>query len=197
MNKQAMDKNGNPDAKTDLRVRRTRKLLWDALIGLLEHRTFESLSIQEICDTAMVHRTTFYKHFEDKYHLASYGLSLIDELFANTSCEQRLLHPFKTFQRFADTKQFRALTKAAKENHFLSNLMIKHGAESLNRDLTEARQHGFSSDIPLEIFAPFYSGAVCSICSWWIENGMKQSPEEMDEYIRRMFNHEVFSPDWG
>ncbi|MFC5468970.1 TetR/AcrR family transcriptional regulator C-terminal domain-containing protein [Cohnella suwonensis] len=196
-NKRDAGVSGSTDAKTDLRIRRTRKLLWEALMDLLENRTFESLSIQEICDTAMVHRTTFYKHFEDKYHLLSYGLSLTDELFANKSLEERLLHPMKTFRSFGDTKPFRTLMKAAEENNFLSNMMMKHGAESLKRDLAEARKNGVLFDIPIEILAAFYSGAVSSLCSWWMENGMMHSPEEIDEYLGRMINRELFSPERG
>ena len=52
--------------ENDLRVRRTKKMLIDALGNLLEKHTYTSISVNMICDTAMVHRTTFYKHFYDK-----------------------------------------------------------------------------------------------------------------------------------
>ena len=55
--------------ETDLRVRRTRKVLKDAFVELLSERSFASISVQEIADRAMVNRATFYLHFEDKYRL--------------------------------------------------------------------------------------------------------------------------------
>src|SRR5690349_25047649 len=58
----------------DLRVRRTYKFLWDALISLMTERNFESITVTDICERAMVHRTTFYKHYEDKYGLLYYGI---------------------------------------------------------------------------------------------------------------------------
>src|SRR5215475_12575510 len=64
----------------DLRIRRTYKFLWDALISLMKERDFESITVTDICERAMVHRTTFYKHYEDKYGLLYYGIQ--DELNA-------------------------------------------------------------------------------------------------------------------
>lgn len=55
--------------ETDLRVKRTRKLLKDAFVELLSERSFNSISVQDIAERAMVNRATFYLHFEDKYRL--------------------------------------------------------------------------------------------------------------------------------
>ena len=54
---------------TDPRIRRTRKLLQDALGALLETRDFHELSVQEIAETATVNRATFYDHYPDKSSL--------------------------------------------------------------------------------------------------------------------------------
>src|ERR1019366_1304954 len=62
------------EKQADLRVRRTHKLLWEALMALLAERAFEAITVKNICDRAMVHRTTFYKHYEDKYALLSQGV---------------------------------------------------------------------------------------------------------------------------
>src|SRR4051812_47576086 len=64
----------------DLRVRRTYKFLWDALMTLMTEHDFESITVTDICERAMVHRTTFYKHYEDKYGLLYHGIQ--DELNA-------------------------------------------------------------------------------------------------------------------
>ena len=40
--------------QTDLRVRRTHKLLWEALMGLLCEQTFEEITVKDICERAMV-----------------------------------------------------------------------------------------------------------------------------------------------
>ncbi|GHO85921.1 TetR/AcrR family transcriptional regulator [Dictyobacter formicarum] len=53
----------------DLRVRRTRKLLREALIELIEERGFDSLTVGEIAQRAMVSRAAFYRYYQDKYDL--------------------------------------------------------------------------------------------------------------------------------
>ena len=63
----------------DLRQRKTRALLVKALAELMEERPFSELSVVDICSRAMVHRTTFYAHFNDKRELLSYLLSQLEQ----------------------------------------------------------------------------------------------------------------------
>src|SRR6266702_4673383 len=53
----------------NLRLRRTQKLLREALIALIEERGFEALTIGELTERAMVSRAAFYRNYQDKYEL--------------------------------------------------------------------------------------------------------------------------------
>ncbi len=53
----------------DLRVRRTRKLLQQAFIELTVEKGFAALTVRDITERAMVNRSTFYRHYLDKYDL--------------------------------------------------------------------------------------------------------------------------------
>lgn len=53
----------------DLRVRRTQKLIREALIGLIEERSFDAITVGEIAERAMVSRAAFYRYYQDKYDL--------------------------------------------------------------------------------------------------------------------------------
>jgi AcrR family transcriptional regulator len=55
--------------KSDLRVRRTQKLIREAFIALIEERSFDAITVGEIASRAMVSRTAFYRYYEDKYDL--------------------------------------------------------------------------------------------------------------------------------
>ncbi|UHA62047.1 TetR/AcrR family transcriptional regulator [Metabacillus litoralis] len=55
--------------KTDLRVLRTKKLIKEALLKLIQEKSFESITIQDIADEALINRATFYLHYQDKYDL--------------------------------------------------------------------------------------------------------------------------------
>ncbi len=54
---------------SDLRVRRTQKLLREALIALIEERNFDVITVGEIAERAMVSRAAFYRYYQDKYDL--------------------------------------------------------------------------------------------------------------------------------
>jgi len=53
----------------DPRIRRTRKLLQGALGALMESKSFDEISVQDITEAATVNRATFYDHYTDKYAL--------------------------------------------------------------------------------------------------------------------------------
>lgn len=55
------------EKNTDLRIQKTYLALQNAFVALLEEKRFDELTINELCDRAMIRRTTFYKHFGDKY----------------------------------------------------------------------------------------------------------------------------------
>lgn len=55
--------------REDPRVKRTRKLLQDAFVSLLEEKGFHAISVQDIAERATVNRATFYAHYLDKYDM--------------------------------------------------------------------------------------------------------------------------------
>lgn len=57
---------GNPAQSTDPRVLRSRQMLMEALLRLLNRKEFDDISIQEIADEATLNRATFYLHYPDK-----------------------------------------------------------------------------------------------------------------------------------
>jgi AcrR family transcriptional regulator len=60
---------------SNLRVRRTQKLLREALVELIEERGFDALTIGELTERAMVSRAAFYRNYRDKY-------DLVEQIFA-------------------------------------------------------------------------------------------------------------------
>jgi AcrR family transcriptional regulator len=53
----------------DPRIRRTRKLLQGALANLMQNKSFDEISVQDITEAATVNRATFYDHYTDKFAL--------------------------------------------------------------------------------------------------------------------------------
>jgi AcrR family transcriptional regulator len=57
---------GSTAETTDPRVLRSRQMLMEALLRLLNCKEFDDISIQEIADEATLNRATFYLHYPDK-----------------------------------------------------------------------------------------------------------------------------------
>ncbi len=68
------------EVRIDPRMKRTRQLLHQALMELLNEKSFQSITVQDIAQRADVNRATFYDHFTDKYALLEYA---IHEMFEN------------------------------------------------------------------------------------------------------------------
>lgn len=54
-------------------------MLKSALMGLLKTKTIDKITIYELCDTAQINRTTFYKYYGSQYDLLA---EIQDEMFA-------------------------------------------------------------------------------------------------------------------
>ena len=69
------------DNKMDLRLQKTYLALQSAFTQLLEEKRFDELTVNELCDRAMIRRSTFYKHFMDKYdYFAFYIREMVSTL---------------------------------------------------------------------------------------------------------------------
>src|SRR5215470_10411838 len=91
----------SPKKRTDPRIRRTREVLGDALIGLIQEKSFDTITVQHVLDRAGVSRSTFYQHYLDKEDLF---ISDVEEFFQlmTTLLERR----GETSTRVAPVREF-------------------------------------------------------------------------------------------
>lgn len=172
----------------DLRVRRTRKLLWDALMALLVERDFEKISVKDICEQAMVHRTTFYKHYEDKHDLLLRGMKEMHDSLAgetdlpkDASLDESLpQHLVRVFVHVSRNQRFYRLLLCGAGTSSFQTLMRTYLAEGCEARLRRRQQQeGLQFLVPLPILAQFYAGTLISITTWWLENDLPLTPQEM------------------
>ncbi|WP_238861561.1 TetR family transcriptional regulator [Clostridium sp. YIM B02569] len=64
--------------ENDLRVIKTKRNIEESFIYLLGQKDFYKITVQDILDKALINRSTFYKHYTDKYKLAE---TLCNEIF--------------------------------------------------------------------------------------------------------------------
>ncbi|MDR1093680.1 MAG: TetR/AcrR family transcriptional regulator [Clostridiales bacterium] len=69
--------------KEDLRIVKTRKSLLNAIEALLERRSFKHVTVNDLCEEALLSRAAFYTHFKDKYDLLDFWLTTVFEEIAS------------------------------------------------------------------------------------------------------------------
>src|SRR5262245_50350449 len=67
----------------DRRVLRTRAAIQHALVSLILTKGYEAITIQDICETANVGRSTFYAHYASKEHVHQSGIESLSGLLAD------------------------------------------------------------------------------------------------------------------
>jgi len=173
----------------DLRIRRTHKLLFESLISLLTEKSFDDIRISDICDKAMVHRTTFYKHFEDKYQLLDFLLRQLIKDFEEKSLQYTPVDNTKQYY----TNLFRLLLEHMRENRkmysvgLLNNgsamkLLQKIVLQCIKSKLENDENNGIKFMVPIDVIAEFYSPALVYSAGEWLEEGMLVSIDEMVQY---------------
>lgn len=184
----------------DLRVRRTRRLLWEALLSLLDERAFDALTVDEICRRAMVHRTTFYKHYRDKNDLAVRGAestleSLADRLerSADETVEQAARgvvpeHVMVLLEHVAAEPAFYRLAFRGDPSLPFRPILEKLLARgAMGRFAVLTRDSG--GPVPDEVISVYGTGALLSVVSWWIAGGLRLPAETVAEYVTVLMTH--------
>jgi len=177
--------------KIDARVRRTRDALGDALVELMQEKPFDSITVQDVLDRAQVGRSTFYSHFSDKEDLL---MSDADEFFEGIAMALSLhsdksdrVFPVKEFfMHIKDAEQFVAALKSSGKMHENLELAQGHFARGIERRFKELPRGASIPENERAIRAFANAGALISLLNWWIDRGMKETPEEIDKLFHGM-----------
>ena len=177
--------------KTDARVRRTRDALGDALVALMQEKPFETITIQDVLDRAHVSRSTFYSHYSDKDDLLmsdseEFFEALSMALSAHSDKSERVFPVKEFFNHLANVQPFyKALVKSGK---FQENMELARGhfARGIERRLSELPRGKSIPANERSAIAFTQAGALLSLLAWWLDRGMREPPEQMDELFHRM-----------
>jgi AcrR family transcriptional regulator len=162
----------------NVRVRRTRKLLREALIDLIDERGFERVTVGEITERAMVSRAAFYRNYKDKYHLAQ---EIFDEAVAALLSSMTDDSPQRRWVAFFE--------HIAAYDRLYGAMLGKKGscwfAGQMRARLGEMSSAHLS--VPPSGMTPTILGAMfVQAITWWLKNEPRSSPQEIAEHTARL-----------
>lgn len=178
--------------RVDPRVRRTRRLLREAMVSLIIEKDYGAISIKDVTDRADVAYITFFRHFEslDELLMEVLDEGLVElrghiETLAKQSetsaleTEGRLI--FEYIQLKADL--FRILLKSQSVSRIRKKVVhtiagiFKQSCAPLARS---------NSQLAVEILSNHIATSLLALIEWWLENGMKPAPAAMGKVYKSL-----------
>jgi AcrR family transcriptional regulator len=185
--------------KVDPRVVRTRDRLGDALVELLLAKPFDDITVQEVLDRAHISRSTFYEHYRDKNDLF---LSDVDQFFEGMATllarskdrSERVAPVTEFFTHVAEARDLYRVLVESGRIHDVNEIGEAHFARAIQGRLEQQPHADSFTKTKRAELAHAFAGALFSLLSWWVRDGMKNPPRQMDELFHAMVSRGVMAP---
>lgn len=166
----------------DRRVQRTQRALSEALHGLMAEKTWDEISVQDICERADVGRSTFYMHFSSKEKLLVSGFEgLRRELRmqqAGTGHRGTGRLPFAhglIEHAYENQRVFRGAI-GKRSGYVVQRRFREMVAGMVREDLASLALTGWRLDAAVH----FVTGAFVELLTWWIDGRRSQQPADIE-----------------
>ncbi len=174
---------------TDRRVKRTRRLLRDALLALVLERGWEEVKVLDVCERADVGRSTFYTHFADKEALLLSGYDDLREHLQTFVARDALgRRPLAFLPLLIDHVQenrrlFRAIVGKRAGQLAVANFR-RFVFDMVRDDLAAA----FPSAKRLDPATRYVSGGISDLLIWWVDARPAPEPRELEAWCVELTN---------
>ncbi|MBQ7602569.1 MAG: TetR/AcrR family transcriptional regulator C-terminal domain-containing protein [Clostridia bacterium] len=180
-------------------VMRTRKLIAQALLQLMQTEDFDKIKVTDICDCAMITRATFYKYYEDKFHLTrsiveEYKERILDEAlkgFVYDSPKELYLEIARIFFNFAEKHKNTILSIIKHGFNERLNMLILEMIDNYIEDIIKDQYHD-KTKVPIQILSKFFTGGFTSLAIYFLTTDKKYTKEQILDYLDKMLDIGAF-----
>jgi AcrR family transcriptional regulator len=183
--------------KMDRRIQHTYEQLTDALPRLLLQKDWSQITVQELCDEAVIRRTTFYQHFHDKHEFMRWRMqerlkefsAYIDDVEPpQDPVEHFLLLSTRVLDYMNQHPQFEKVAMETGDRGLrMVESFLRRCTDKVVARLNErgdVRWEDGTCIIP--IVSEFWVGGLLAVMRWWYANGKPCTEEELINYLRRI-----------
>ncbi|MCP4143578.1 MAG: TetR/AcrR family transcriptional regulator [Chloroflexi bacterium] len=184
----------------DRRIRRTQKLLAEALVSLALEKGYKNITIQEVTERADIGYRTYFRHYAGLDELLmDVAQSRLDEIYeilnippADTELEDPILFFYDVgknlFQHIQENQTNFRFLLLDNNLRFVLEPIMKRARE---------RTEGILSSLPRRNISPNLAAnhiiaSAFSLMRWWLDNDMPHPPERMGE----IFTNLIVQPTW-
>lgn len=185
---------------TDRRVRRTQKLLGEALIAEALEKGYKNITIQDVTRRADIGYRTYFRHYTGLDELLlSVAQDRLDQFYEILDLPlpgELIENPVEFFQKVG-TRLFQHIQDNQQAFRFLlldNNLrfaldpVLERACQKVETILAGLPQE----NIPAGVAANHIVSSAISLIRWWLENDTPRSPSRMG----RIFTELIIQPTW-
>lgn len=168
-------------------------MIQHSFVELMKKKPVDKITVREICDSAQISRSTFYKHYRDIYDVQEKIEDEIKEtaveLFKNikkTGIKEVLSQALETIRNNLDFYLAVFLQKNTSD-------LVKFLLEDYFKELNEESDISLSevSEENREYILHYVSWGCAGIINCWVKNGMKDSNDTVAELIEKLIENAI------
>lgn len=188
--------------RTDPRIVRTRQLLKDAFVDLLQEMEIEKISVNRIAERATINRVTFYLHYRDiPDMLEKMADEMIEDiqnvlnlkpLNPNSGEEKVSLVLVSLLEHIAEHAKFYKVVLGSKRMPFFTERLLRMVSETIMKKLENERDSYITkAGIQKDIAIWYGSAALLGTIVSWLRNDMPYTPQFLAQQFSLLRSHQV------
>jgi len=159
----------------------------DTFVSLLRTRKLTNITINDICTSAEISRSTFYRYFSDIYGLLeAFILRFHNE--AVVLSKGRTRHEAISID-FDHIEKYEAQLKnlvMPETDAYVYTIMLKIYTEAIYAELVAQEKQGRRFSTSLDFLADFFAAGLCHVQVKWIKGEYKREKQQMIDDITQL-----------
>ena len=184
--------------KSESKYFNTAKKMDKALISLLEEKTFEYITVSEICKKAEVNRSTFYLHYENTVDLLNETVRfLLDDFSAYFNIDKKnIANKFNRTSldklNFISDEYLYPYLSYIKDNRYVFKTVLSHSDSFGFNEIFQRLYENIFNPILERYNYPaadrkyammFYLNGITAVVTEWLKDGCEKSIGEVSQII--------------
>ncbi|MDM8214171.1 TetR/AcrR family transcriptional regulator [Enterococcus hirae] len=184
--------------KTDLRVLRTKKMIMEAFIKLVEEKGLDQVTVQDIASQAMINRATFYAHYKDKQDLYDqifeYAFTTFSDIIEAAPLMEKNRIRVKRiervltniYQNIHENREFFLTLTQSSSLELLRQRLAQLIAEKYANIFAQLRITENEIEVPIDFIIEYMTSIFIGTLHWWIHTDSDMTPKHLAQLVIKL-----------